>query len=262
MKKYLIYKITNHINGKYYIGAHETFNIDDGYFGSGLNIKKAIEKYGIENFTREILFIFDNRESMYEMERTLVTENLVKDKNCYNAKLGGHGGWDSAIESRKNKMKTDKSFKDSHVEISQLGGQACRNMLHTDKKFKEDFSKSVSNGIKSRMESDPEFRERKIKTFIESAVSVNTERLKNDEEYKLQVVENLKKGRETQRIKMENDDEYKKKRQEQNKKANELAAMANRGTFWITNGYQSKKIKTETDIEEGWYRGRVISKNN
>ena len=31
-KYYLIYQITNNINGKIYIGKHETDNLDDDYF--------------------------------------------------------------------------------------------------------------------------------------------------------------------------------------------------------------------------------------
>lgn len=90
MKKYkYFYKITNNINGKYYYGVHCTDNINDGYMGSGTRIKPAYKKYGIENFTKEIISFFDTTQELYEYERTIVNEDLIKDDNCYNIKLGG-----------------------------------------------------------------------------------------------------------------------------------------------------------------------------
>lgn len=52
---YFIYKTTNLINGKIYVGQHSTYNIDDGYLGSGSLLKEAIENFGYSNFKLEIL---------------------------------------------------------------------------------------------------------------------------------------------------------------------------------------------------------------
>ena len=91
---YLIYKITNNINGKVYIGKHKTNDKNDGYMGSGLYLNHAQEKYGMENFTKEILFECSSEEEMNDKERELVNEDFVKRSDTYNIKLGGEGGWD------------------------------------------------------------------------------------------------------------------------------------------------------------------------
>ncbi len=86
---YIIYKTTNLINNKIYIGQHITNNLDDGYLGSGKNLHKAIKKYGKENFKKEILHIFDNFDDMDSKEIELVTEEFVKRSDTYNQIIGG-----------------------------------------------------------------------------------------------------------------------------------------------------------------------------
>jgi hypothetical protein len=89
MMKYLIYKITNNTNGRYYIGRHRTIDIDDGYMGSGIGIKNAINKYGIENFSKEIIAESWDETNLWELEKIIVNEEIVKDPLSYNMSYGG-----------------------------------------------------------------------------------------------------------------------------------------------------------------------------
>lgn len=90
-KYHYFYKITNNLNGHFYYGVHNTNNLDDGYMGSGKRLHYAYKKYGIENFTKEILKYFNTTKEAFEYEAEVVNENLVKDDNCYNIRYGGEG---------------------------------------------------------------------------------------------------------------------------------------------------------------------------
>lgn len=86
---YTVYKVTNKINGKIYIGSHKTKNLNDNYYGSGKYLNYAIQKYGLENFTKEILFVFDNPKDMYAKEAEIVDKKFLSEENTYNLKRGG-----------------------------------------------------------------------------------------------------------------------------------------------------------------------------
>lgn len=89
---YIIYKTTHITTKKFYIGKHVTTDINDSYLGSGLFLKRAIKKYGRQDFYKEILFIFDTKEEMNQKERELVTEEFCQREDTYNFAIGGQGG--------------------------------------------------------------------------------------------------------------------------------------------------------------------------
>jgi len=87
---FTIYKTTNKLNGRYYIGV--TNGRNKSYKGSGTALKTAIKKYGGNNFITETLEVFDNEEDMFNREAEIVNEDFVANPLTYNMKLGGRGG--------------------------------------------------------------------------------------------------------------------------------------------------------------------------
>lgn len=95
--QFLIYKTTNLVNGRFYIGMHQTANELDGYMGSGRRLKAEINKYGKVNFTVEILERHLTRATMILREVELVTHEMRLDPLCLNLKNGGEGGQTSEV---------------------------------------------------------------------------------------------------------------------------------------------------------------------
>lgn len=115
MKKFnYIYKITNLANCKIYIGKHSTDKMNDHYMGSGKLLKKAQSKYGIENFTKEIIAYTDNEDSLNFLERFYIRKYGCRDlSKAYNLTDGGEGsqGW---------KITPEISFKMSQAHLGKV----------------------------------------------------------------------------------------------------------------------------------------------
>lgn len=98
-----LYITINLVNLKYYVGIHkETIDKKDNYLGCGIfsnkassyasgdaPLKKAVLKYGANNFVRINLMSFDSYEEALEAEKIFVDQEFIKSNRSYNATIGG-----------------------------------------------------------------------------------------------------------------------------------------------------------------------------
>lgn len=111
---YYVYRITNLINGKTYIGQHKYKKLNDSYMGSGVVLKQAYAKYGIENFKKDIL-VFDIVEKSFInlLEKEYIALERANNANgCYNITDGGDGF--SGHHSEEAKRKISEAGKGRH----------------------------------------------------------------------------------------------------------------------------------------------------
>lgn len=111
--KYLVYMTICLVNQKQYIGVHMTNNPDkfDRYLGNGVYTNRpatykkcktpfqcAVSKYGIDNFKRTTIAVFDTKEEAFKLEAELVTLEYIKRPDTYNIKVGGSGGCPESLK--------------------------------------------------------------------------------------------------------------------------------------------------------------------
>ena len=144
MKHYLIYQVRNKLNGMIYIGKHMTNDKDDDYIGSGIRIRRAIEKYGIENFEKTILFECESADEMNAKEAEIVNEDFIARDDVYNIKLGGDGGWDEINRQHKN---IGFQYANQH-HLNNKCGQCyiAANRIKSDPAYAEEFANKIKAG--------------------------------------------------------------------------------------------------------------------
>jgi len=139
MNIYSIYKATNKINGKVYIGFDSSWPnrlIDhkNNYSKKNFKFYQAIRKYGWDNFEWETIYQSkDGEHCLKNMESNFI-EQYDSFKNGYNSTLGGEGtlGWAKIITEETRKK----------MSLGQLG-----------KKMNEDIRKKISNTLKGKPKS-------------------------------------------------------------------------------------------------------------
>lgn len=94
IKHHYIYKTTCSVTGRYYLGMHSTYDLDDGYIGSGKILNYSIRKYGRAVHVCEIPEHLQSRHLLQAREAELINAEVLLDPKCMNLKLGGAGGWD------------------------------------------------------------------------------------------------------------------------------------------------------------------------
>jgi group I intron endonuclease len=104
----VVYLTVNLINGKKYIGADSKNNPQ--YLGSGDFIKKAIKKYGKENFKKEILEVCNSWEELMKCEEKWCLKFDVKtNPTFYNCTNKGRGSTPGRKVSEGGKSNMSKS---------------------------------------------------------------------------------------------------------------------------------------------------------
>lgn len=256
-KYHYFYKITNNINGHFYYGVHNTNNLDDGYMGSGKLLHRAYKKYGIENFTKQILKYFDTSKQAFEYEAEVVNEDLVNDPNCYNISIGGNGniGFIST-----NKIVAKDNFNNilfiNKDDFRYLSGELVgivkgyvnvkdknNNYYHILKNDHRYLSGELVGITKGKVP---------VKDKNGNKFLINT----NDPRYLSGELQFIWKGK-------KHSNETKQKYKETFKKINHQQGEKNSmyGRCWIHNNFESKSIdKNELQqwLDDGWIKGRKM----
>ena len=159
-----VYKTTNNINGKIYIGQHKHSKqgIDKNYIGSGKILKEAVEKYGRDNFSCEILEFCNSRKDADKLEKYYIKKFNSRDRNIgYNIGFGGNGGDTFHIQTeekqnelRENSRKTSKEIWNNSSLKKKRNETYFKNKkdgLHKDKHGQIPWNKGLSKYTDERI---------------------------------------------------------------------------------------------------------------
>lgn len=178
--KWIVYKVTNKINNRFYIGVNKVRSdnmLNEAYLGSGPLINKAIKKYGRSNFIKEIIEIFDAEEQAYTYE-----EKIVNPDNplSYNLKGGGFGGRGFKMSNKQKRMvskvhKGKKLTEENKQRVSQslmkFHAENPNVAIQIGQKIHERYQNDPSLGLRMQKKMKDVYQDKELRKKIGSAVS-------------------------------------------------------------------------------------------
>ena len=234
-----IYKTTNLINNKIYIGKKKG-KFTEKYKGSGKYLKNAINKYGIENFKVEIIEYCETLEEQNEKEKYWIAYYRNKNAEMYNIADGGDGGdiFSTLSLEEQNNIKNKLS--------NSITGRIFINNGKIEKCPKlEDLEKFLSNGY--------------IVGTLYSHIPTEETRLKISRTL-LGKYKGIGQTEETKQLKSKLLKERYRNGWQNPMKGKEPYNKGEKGVwFWYTNGIDNLRLKFNEIIPEGYVRGRTIT---
>lgn len=152
-----VYITYNQINSKFYVGIHKRKTFTDTYKGSGIIIKKAIKKYGNENFITKLVQECETLDELNKLEIYWIAEfkRIYGEDNCYNIQLGGNIPTNKGIrlsEEQKQKLR-DRSWKAKGLQNPMTGHKHTKETKQLQHELKQGVYNGVNNpnyGIKRK----------------------------------------------------------------------------------------------------------------
>ena len=260
-RKYLVYQITNRFDKKIYIGVHSTLNKNDRYFGSGVEIKEVLKKYGRKSFIKEILYEFDTKEEMLAKEKELVTKEFCFRKDTYNRIEGGGTYLTLGMVSVKDKNgNTSKVYLDDPRYLSgELVGVSKGTVTVKDK----------DNKTFQVNKNDERYLSGELVSFVKGMVSVKDRQgnkllvYNNDPRWLSgELVGHTKRIPQHPNFSQLGKNHTQESKDKMSKKAKLRIGEKNSqfGSCWITKNNENKKIrKEELDLylSQSWIKGRI-----
>ena len=268
-----IYKTTNLVNGKIYIGQHKSQVFDKEYHGSGKLIRRAFEKYGIDNFKTELLKWCETRSDINKYEKIYIHIYHSNDLEIgYNISEGGDGGdtfsglTDVEKANKRQKMSCSMTGRivinngeiEKYVKPDKLQDYLNRGFiegyLHTPER-----DRIRSESKKRFYREHPDFRNSSM--FKKGSSGFTGKHTDETKEKIRQKLVGTKQSEKTRNLKSQLLRERYASGWQNPMKGKEPYNKGERGVWmWVTNGTNNIRLRTTEDIPKGYYKGRAAKR--
>ena len=268
MSTYIIYETTNLINDKIYVGQHEIkpyTSVTDKYLGSGKIFKRALNKYGKENFKRTIIE-FCTSANINEREIYWIAQLSATNKDIgYNIVRGGNGGNNIIWSDEKRKEFSEK----------RKGTMLGNKNPNYDNRWSDDQKERLRLKKLGHKQSEKTIAKRVTKTKGQKrsceCVNKNTEKLRKLKEENPDIFSSgkntmwMNNGNINKRVKLKDICEYELKGFKKGLLEKSKQPSPSKGKIWINNGKKNKLIKS-SDLKifkkDGYVKGLIHYEKN